>query len=131
MFSSHFLDADDCITLVGLPLLFKEKPEKLVSFTEENNAIQISVKDKILTMNEEAFGVKVDGCTIFECDNFFQAFCGCIASIYVFNLAYPKELTKYFTFVQNILIGLKDGEGKINLDKRILNVLAALNTEMN
>lgn len=62
------------------------------------------------------------------CENFFQAFVVFIASIYVFNKVYPGKWVKSLTFTQNVVVGLKDQQGQINLDKRIVNVLASLNS---
>jgi hypothetical protein len=53
----------------------------------------------------------------------FEAFCGLLACIYVMNLAYPKTWEKTFTFVQNILIGLKDNEGQVSIDRRIVTIV--------
>ncbi|KAL5014749.1 hypothetical protein ScPMuIL_009019 [Solemya velum] len=125
--------ADDCMTLAGLPLLFKEKPENLIIFQvveSEGKAISIYVKQKVLTMESDAFVVDVDGLKLCACDNFFEAFSALIASIYIFNLAYPKELTKSLTFIQNVIIGLKDSEVHINLDRKILNVVSLINFKL-
>ncbi|KAL5010832.1 hypothetical protein ScPMuIL_013137 [Solemya velum] len=125
--------ADDCMTLAGLPLLFKEKPENLIIFQEvesEGKAISIYVKQKVLTMESDAFVVNVDGLKLCACDNFFEAFSALIASIYIFNLAYPKELTKSLTFIQNVIIGLKDSEGHINFDRKIRNVVSLINLKL-
>ena len=46
------------------------------------------------------------------------------------NLAYPKGLEKTFTFVQNILLGLRDNADANTIDKRIVNVLSLLNSEL-
>ena len=46
------------------------------------------------------------------------------------NLAYPKTWEKTFTFVQNIMIGLKDNEGQVSIDRRIVAVLSSINAEL-
>jgi len=46
------------------------------------------------------------------------------------NLAYPKGLETTFTFVQNILLGLGDNADANTIDKRIVNVLSLLNSEL-
>ena len=120
-------DAEDCLALAGLPILFKE-PEDVIKFDVDGECpISDQIKDKLLSMGEEQFTIHVEGMTITVCENFFQAYVTLIAGIYTFNLVYPPKLVKTLTFVQNVLVGLKDQQGQINLDRRIINVLASLN----
>jgi hypothetical protein len=41
-----------------------------------------------------------------------------------------QNVGKTFTFVQNILIGLKDNEGQVSIDRRIVAVLSSINAEL-
>lgn len=77
-------------------------------------------------MGEKEFALYVEGCKLLGCEKKFLAFVVFSASIYLFNLIYSGKLVKSLTFTQNVLIGLKDQHGKINIDKRIVNVLASL-----
>lgn len=125
------LDADDCMALAELPVLFKEKTELLL--IKDENAEQpmgIKFKKNIMTMDTESFIVYAEGTEVFKCDSFFEAYTGLLACIYVMNLAYPKGLEKTLLFVQNILIGLKDNAEKNSIDKRIVNVLLLINAEL-
>lgn len=78
-------------------------------------------------MDSDAFSLRVEGHTVFTCDTFLECVIGLIASIYCLNLVYPKELEKTLTFIQNVVLGLKDGDR--NIDKRIVSVLTELNKE--
>jgi len=69
----------------------------------------------------------VEGVKLCECDTFFQAYTALVGSFYVFNLVYPKCWEKTLPFVQNIIVGLKDCQGQISWDKRILTVLTSIN----
>jgi len=93
-----------------------------------DSSIVINVKDIILSLDNCVFNVVIDNIIVFECDNFIEAFIGLVGCIYIFNLAYPKPWEKFLTFIQNVVIGLKDEEGKVNLDRRILTVLNNINT---
>lgn len=95
---------------------------------DETCPIYILIKDKLLSMGDEEFCVYVEGVKVKDCDNFFQYYVILVAAIYVFNLVYPKTWMKSLTFVQNVLIGLKDQQGQGTLDRRILSVLTALNS---
>lgn len=122
------LDAEECLALAGMPLLFKERPEDVIRFEEDMDCpLYILVKDKLLCMGEDDFTVHIEGAKVTGCENFFQCYTVLIAAIYVFNLAYPKKWVKTLTFVQNVLVGLKDQQGEVNLDRRILGILSSLN----
>lgn len=60
----------------------------------------------------------------------FYAYSGLLACIYVMNLAHPKGLEKTFAFVQNICLGLRDNADANTIDKRVVNVLPLLNSEL-
>lgn len=123
------LDAGDCLALAGMSLLFREKPEDVIRFEEDADCpLYILVKDKLLSMGEDNFSVHIEGLSVNGCENFFQCYTVLIAVIYVFNLAYPKKWVKTLTFVQNALVGLKDQQGEVILDRRILGVLSSLNS---
>jgi len=119
------------MAMAGLPLLFKEKPEKMLLFKEEpDNPIYILIKERLLSMEEDAFYVYVEGVKLCECSNFFEAYTVFLGAFYVFNLAYPKTWEKTLTFVQNVLLGIKDEQGQVQLDRRILSVLTAINEKL-
>ncbi|CAC5426220.1 unnamed protein product [Mytilus coruscus] len=125
--------ADECTAIISLLILLKEKPEKVICFKDAakpDSTIIINVKDKLLSVDKCAFEVVIEGVTIFECENFIEAISSIIGCIYTFNLAYPKPWEKFFTFIQNVIIGLKDDEGRVNLDRRILTVLSSINSEL-
>ena len=71
------------------------------------------------------FELKIDDISIFMCDSFLELFVGFLASIYCFNLAYPKPINKTLTFFQNVLLKLNDGK----LDKKNVAVVFELNCE--
>jgi hypothetical protein len=91
-YCSYFSDAEDCIILAGIPLLFKEKPENVLICGQDQKdyPMSIKIKQRMLSMDTDIFQVFVEETHIYECDNFFEAFCGLLACIYVMNLAYPK-----------------------------------------
>lgn len=78
-------------------------------------------------MGEDVFVVYIEGEKLTGCEIFYQILTTLLASIYVFNIAYPQNWLKTFTFIQNVLVGLKNQLGQVSLDKRILGVLASLN----
>ena len=48
--------------MAGLPLLFKEKVEKLLLFAEDDRVpVYILIKDKLLSTEENVFMVYVEG----------------------------------------------------------------------
>jgi ABC-type uncharacterized transport system permease subunit len=77
-------------------------------------------------MDTGAFALKIDGISIFVWSSFIDLFIGFIGTIYCFNLAYPKALSKTLTFFQNVFLNLNDG-GK--MDKTIVSVVTELNRE--
>ena len=80
----------------------------------------------MLTIGEDEFTIHIEGTTITGCEN-FQAYVTLIAATYTFNLVNPPKLIKALTLAQNVRVGLKDQQGQISLDRRIINVLASLN----
>lgn len=121
--------ACQCTASVSCCTLFKEKIEKLLFFPHQDATsapIALLVKDKLLTMDIQAFELQIDQKTIFKCDTFIELFTGFLAAVYCFNLAYPKEMTKTLTFFQNVFLNLND-EGR--LDKKIVSVVTELNKE--
>ena len=91
-YCSYFSDAEDCIILAGIHLLFKEKPENVLICGQDQKdyPMSIKIKQRMLSMDTDIFQVFVEETHIYECDNFFEAFCGLLACIYVMNLVYPK-----------------------------------------
>ena len=81
-YCSYFSDAEDCIILAGIPLLFKEKPENVLIWGQDQKdyPMSIKIKQRILSMDTDIFLVLVEETHIYECDNFFEAFCGLLAS---------------------------------------------------
>ena len=63
-YCSYFSDAEDCIILAGIPLLFKEKPKNVLIWGQDQ-------KDYPMSMNTDIFQVFVEETHIFECDNCF------------------------------------------------------------
>ena len=71
----YFSDADDCMTLIGIPLLFKEKTENMISFGDSDaneHPVLIKVAQNILSMDTDMFSVIIEGTTIFKCEHFLS-----------------------------------------------------------
>ena len=45
-YCSYFSDAEDCIILAGIPLLFKEKPENVLIWGQDQKDYPMSIKIK-------------------------------------------------------------------------------------
>jgi hypothetical protein len=75
-YCSYFSDAEDCIILAGIPLLFKEKPENVLICGQDQKdyPMSIKIKQRMLSMDTDIFQVFVEETHIYECDNFFEAF---------------------------------------------------------
>jgi hypothetical protein len=71
---------------------FKKRVKLIISgsFDQKDYPMSIKIKQRMLSMDTDIFLVLVEETHIYECDNFFEAFCGLLACIYVMNLAYPK-----------------------------------------
>lgn len=114
--------------LLGCPSYLKRTPRK-------SSALRRIPQARYIYISERETSVNGGGC--FCCIhrrgkthrvlNFYQILTTLLASIYVFNIVYPKNWLKTFTFIQNVLVGLKNQLGQVSLDKRILGVLASLN----
>ncbi|CAC5420819.1 unnamed protein product [Mytilus coruscus] len=118
-----------CCAVLGIAVLFREKTERILYFgddTAEETQLELHVRQGVLTVDNKAFYLKLEGSILFECDTFLELICGLIATIYAFNLVYPKVWEKTLTFIQNVILGLKDGD---NVDKRIVSVLTDINRE--
>ena len=90
----------------------------------EGGPILLVIKEKIYTMDEDAFHLKIEGITVVKCSSFLEIMTSLIAAIYCFNLVYPKCIEKTMKFIQNIILGLKDGGC---VDKKIVSVVSAIN----
>ena len=77
-YCSYFSDAEDCIILAGIPFLFKEKPENVLIWGQDQKdyPMSIKIKQRILSMDTDIFQVFVEETHIFECDNFLKHFVG-------------------------------------------------------
>ncbi|XP_052076738.1 uncharacterized protein LOC127714725 [Mytilus californianus] len=118
-----------CAAILGIALLLKEKFNQVLYFSDSEETEEpflLIIKDRILSMGNDLFELKVDGDVIFRCDTFLELITGLIASIYCFNLVYPKPIEKSLLFIQNCIMSLNDG-GKV--DKKILSVITELNRE--
>ena len=98
-------------------------------FTFQMEIFNIKCKEaNLLEVEEGAYSLIIEGEMVSELSNtFIDIFLVLIASIYIFNLAYPKGWEKSLPFIQNIIMNLKDGE---DIDRRLISVLADLNKEM-
>lgn len=82
-------------------------------------------RKSILTRESGAFDVVIEGVRICSIDNVLDSFLVLLLAIYCFNLAYPKELTKTFLYVQKMLLKIEDEQSN---DKKLLSLLAQLNS---
>lgn len=100
----------------------------MLLFTFQMEIVSIKCKEaNLLEVEEGAYSLIIEGEMVSEADTFIDIFLALIASIYTFNLAYPKVWEKSLLFIQNIIMNLKDGE---DIDRRLISVLADLNKEM-
>ena len=75
-YCSYFSDAEDCIILAGIPLMFKEKPENVLIWGQDHKdySMSINIKQRMLSMDTDIFQVFVEETHIYECDNFVEVF---------------------------------------------------------
>lgn len=112
-----------CCAVLGIAALFREKTERIILFEEDDEEdiqLKLYARQSLLTMDDKAFCLKLEGTVLFECDTFLKLIAGLMATIYTFNLVYPKVWEKTLTFIQNVILGLKDGD---RIDKKIVSVL--------
>ncbi|CAC5424168.1 unnamed protein product [Mytilus coruscus] len=86
-----------CAAILGIVLLLKEKFNQVLYFSDSEETEEpflLIIKNRILSMGNDLFELKVDGDVIFRCDTFLELITGLIASIYCFNLVYPKPIEK-------------------------------------
>jgi hypothetical protein len=67
----NILDADDCMSLADIAVLFKEKPATMI--IKENEALSMSIKihNQIMTLDNDAFSVYAEETEDLKCDSFF------------------------------------------------------------
>lgn len=123
-------DTSQCCAVLGIAALFREKTEKIISFEEDDEEdiqLKLYARQSLLTMDDKTFCLKLEGTVLFECDTFLELITGLMATIYTFNLVYPKVWEKTLTFIQNVILGLKDGD---RIDKKNVSVLTDINREI-
>lgn len=77
------------------------------------------------TEDDCQFEVFVDGMSICEnLETVFDAFIVLMAVYYIFNISYPKDLSKTLTFVQKVFLNMQDGAKP---PAQVLKVLKQLN----
>ncbi|CAC5415762.1 unnamed protein product [Mytilus coruscus] len=87
-----------CAAILGIVLLLKEKFNQVLYFSDSEETEEpflLIIKDRILSMGNDLIELKVDGDVIFRCDTFLELITGLIASIYCFNLVYPKPIENH------------------------------------
>eukprot|EP00111_Clytia_hemisphaerica_P004357 TCONS_00012456-protein len=57
-------------------------------------------------LESASFDVKIEGQVVAQANNFMEAFAVMIATYYVFNLAYPKELECTLSFIQKYILDI-------------------------
>ncbi|CAC5388564.1 unnamed protein product [Mytilus coruscus] len=75
------------------PNVRKEKTERILYFgddTAEETQLELHVRQGGPYSGQQGLLFKVRGSILFECDTFLELICGLIATIYAFNLVYPK-----------------------------------------
>lgn len=120
-----------CCAIYAIAVLLKEKSDRIIFngdvTGEDIPKINMVVKSGILAIEKDAFCINLEGSCLLTCDTFMEMISGLIATIYTFNLVYPKVWEKTLTFIQNILLGLKDGE---RIDKRIVSTFLEIKKNM-
>ena len=62
--------------------------------------------------DSDRFEIIADNELVCTCRNLISAVGSLVATFYIFNIAYPKELVATLTFIQKFIIGMQDGVKK-------------------
>ncbi|XP_057304479.1 uncharacterized protein LOC130641622 [Hydractinia symbiolongicarpus] len=98
------------LAIILVPALLRDDAKSLFSNFDVKREPQIMCASEVITIVEVAldkqFKVVVDGCIVAECSEFISAFQVYLASLYLFNLCCPKNLTATLTFFQKDVLNL-------------------------
>ena len=70
------------------------------------------------------FNLYTENILLASCDCLVNAFLCLLATFYVFNIAFPKDMTSSLTFFQKVLLNHSDGAKK---DNKVVGLLTKLN----
>ena len=95
---------------VALAVVPQQLRENVASIWDEDETVaypQIRVLEGD-DGEDEQYAVVIEGLRVCTCGDVVAAFGAMVASYYVFNLAYPKDLTNTLMFYQRVFLGLTD-----------------------
>ena len=89
---------------------------------------QIKCKDTNITdvtemMFHDKFEIVLDGVNLCKTEDFVSAFQITLASYYVFNRNYPKQLEASYTFLQKEMLGI---HGTVKIPAKVLTLMKRL-----
>ena len=100
---------------VALAVVLQQLRESVTAIWETEGCTEAYPHIRVvLNGDEEQYEVIVEGLVVCLSGNVVVAFALMLASYYVFNLAYPKDLTNTLMFYQRVFLGLTDTQSTRN-----------------
>ena len=113
--------------MLVLPYLLREDAKKIFRNFGEENFAQIVCGSEVLeiadVVSSETYTVIIDGNKMDSTNSLVVAIEVVFALHYIFNLAYPKSLESFFTFIQKQFVNLQDNAVP---NSKVLNLITKL-----
>ena len=113
-------------------LLRRNLKEKLVSFISKGEDTEVETADPCIVWKgtcylEGEYRIYAERVLIAQSKCLVKAYLILLSSFYVFDLAFPKNMTSTLTFLQKMILGHCDNSKK---DMKVVNLLAKINRLM-
>ena len=119
-------DATQCAALLITPPLLREKVDH---FIQPEGTDTVDRASPIIlwtgkTYLDGQFSIYAENILLAKCDCIVNAFMCLLATFYIFNIAFPKDMTSALTFLQKVIMNHTDGAKK---DNKVIGLLTKLN----
>ena len=105
----------------------KSKTDEFVSADGEKILDPTTEKELSISISRgPVLKVVVDNVVMCSTKSFLDSLAAFVACFWVLDARYPKPMSKLLQFVQRCLLGLKDPDPKIKLNKSAINVVYKL-----
>ena len=94
--------------LLYIPSLLHEKLENIIRNEEDTELVMPYIVAPTSLEEGENYHVLVEGVKVATTNSLIGAFKLLMASFYVFNIAYPKNLQATLSFLQILFLGIND-----------------------
>ena len=106
--------------------MLKCKTDEFVSADGEKILDPTTEKELSISIHRNVLKVIVDNIVMCSTKSFVESLAAFVACFWVLDARYPKHMSKLLQFVQRCLLGLKDPDPKIKLNKSAVNVIYKL-----